>query len=214
MLNRLTGWALHHLPWQLWQRLYSWRLDRQLLEIYSQTKERWPQAKWIPHPHKDHSSCQSSSVFTPKAWQIWTKLDPARLSHWQIGSHTKHQGTPRRQLKQCNNWIVYPSGCHDTKSLISPDKAQTLWCTLNNRAAVIPVPVALFDGAVDEWTSLLRFLGIHFNRMLTYRKHVETTVLKCKKGLSALKATAAKSIELHHLFLLYQMWCPVSLTMD
>ena len=37
---------------------------------------------------------------------------------------------------------------------------------------------------------------------------------KCKKGLSALKATAAKSIELHHLFLLYQMWCPVSLTMD
>ena len=109
--RRGQGWALHHLPWQLWQRLYSWRLDRQLLEIYSQTRERGPQAKWIPHPHKDHRCCQSSSMFTPNAWQIWTKMDSARLSQWQItGSHTKHQGTPRRQLKQCNNWIVYPSG--------------------------------------------------------------------------------------------------------
>ena len=34
-------------------------------------------------------------------------------------------------------------------------------------------------------------------------KHVETT-LKCKKGLSVLKAMAAKGIEQCHLFLLYQ----------
>ena len=37
-----------------------------------------------------------------------------------------------------------------------------------------------------------------------YRKHVETTALKCKKGLSVLKAMAAKGIEQCHLFLLYQ----------
>ena len=46
-----------------------------------------------------------------------------------------------QQLDSVSQW------CHDTKSLISPDTAQTLWCTLNNRAAVIPV---LFDGAVVE----------------------------------------------------------------
>ena len=40
--------------------------------------------------------------------------------------------------------------------------------------------------------------------MLTYRKHVETTVLKCKEGLSVQKAIAVKSIEQHHLFQLYQ----------
>ena len=40
--------------------------------------------------------------------------------------------------------------------------------------------------------------------MLTYRQHVETTALKCKKGLSVLKAMAAKGIEQCHLFLLYQ----------
>ena len=37
-----------------------------------------------------------------------------------------------------------------------------------------------------------------------YRKHVETTALQCSKGLSVLKAIAAKGIEERHLFLLYQ----------
>ena len=35
-----------------------------------------------------------------------------------------------------------------------------------------------------------------------YRKHVETTALKCKKGLSVLKAMSIKGIEQRHLFLL------------
>ena len=45
------------------------------------------------------------------------------------------------------------------------------------------------------------YLGIHFDRMLTYRKQVETIALKCKKGLSVLKATAAKGIERHRFLL-------------
>ena len=40
--------------------------------------------------------------------------------------------------------------------------------------------------------------------MPTYRKHVETTALRCKKGLSVLMAIAAKGIEPSLLFLLYQ----------
>ena len=40
--------------------------------------------------------------------------------------------------------------------------------------------------------------------MLTSRQHVETTALKCKKGLSVLKAMAAKGIEQRLIFLLYQ----------
>ena len=40
--------------------------------------------------------------------------------------------------------------------------------------------------------------------MLTYRQRVETTTLKCKKGLSVLKAMAAKSVGLCRFFLLYQ----------
>ena len=40
--------------------------------------------------------------------------------------------------------------------------------------------------------------------MLTYKTQVEATKLRCKKGLSALKAMASKGIEQRHLSLLYQ----------
>ena len=65
------------------------------------------------------------------------------------------------------------------------------------------MPVVTFDGAVLKRTSHPRYIGIHSDRMLTYRKHVETTAQKCKKGLSVLKAMAANGIELHF-FPLYQ----------
>ena len=35
-----------------------------------------------------------------------------------------------------------------------------------------------------------KYLGIHFDRKLTYRQHAEATALKCKKGLLILKAVA------------------------
>ena len=59
---------------------------------------------------------------------------------------------------------------------------------------------------MEQWSKEqkdLRYLVIHFDRMLTYRKQVETIALKCKQGLSVPKATAAKGIE-RHLLLLYQ----------
>ena len=66
------------------------------------------------------------------------------------------------------------------------------------------MPTVTFDGAVVRRTSHLRYLGIQSNRMLTNRKHVDTTALKCNKGLSILKAKAEKGIKQRHLFLLYQ----------
>ena len=66
------------------------------------------------------------------------------------------------------------------------------------------MPAVTLDGTVVERTSHLRYLGINLDRMLTYREHVETTALKCKKGLSILKAMAVKDIEQRHFFLLYQ----------
>ena len=66
------------------------------------------------------------------------------------------------------------------------------------------MPAVTFDGAVVERTNLPRYLGVHFDRMLSYRQHVEATALKCKKGPSVLKAMAAEGIEQCHLLLLYQ----------
>ena len=102
------------------------------------------------------------------------------------------------QLQEASQW------CGRTGSFINPEKAQMLLCTLDNKAAGRPVTPVNFGGTDIERTDQLRYLGIHFDRMLTFNKHVEATVLKCKKGLGALKAMAAKGIEQRHLFLLYQ----------
>ena len=66
----------------------------------------------------------------------------------------------QQQLETVTQWF------QDTGSLISP-KAQTLWCTLDNRATGKTMPAVTFDGAVVERTNHLRYLGVHFDRMLT-----------------------------------------------
>ena len=84
--------------------------------------------------------------------------------------------------------------CHDIEFFINPDKAHRLWCTLDKRPADKPMLAVTFDGAVAEGKGHLRYPGIHFKRMLTYREHVETTALKCKEGLSVLKVMVARGI--------------------
>ena len=66
------------------------------------------------------------------------------------------------------------------------------------------MPAVSFNGEVVERVNSLRYLGIHFDRMLTYQTQVESKKLRCKKELSALKAMASKGIEQRHMFLLYQ----------
>ena len=55
-----------------------------------------------------------------------------------------------------------------------------------------------------EGANSLRYLAMHFDRMLAYKTQVESTKLRCKKGLYALGAMDSKGIEQCHLFLLYQ----------
>ena len=66
------------------------------------------------------------------------------------------------------------------------------------------MPAVSLNGEAIERSNSLRYLWIHFDRTLTYKTQVESTKLRCKKGLSALKAIASKGIEQRHLFLLYQ----------
>ena len=92
----------------------------------------------------------------------------------------------------------------ETESQINPSNARALWCILNNKAVGQTMPAVSFNGEVIERTDSPRYLGIHFGRMLTYKTDVESTKLRCRKGLFALKAMTAKGIEQRHLFLLYQ----------
>ena len=90
----------------------------------------------------------------------------------------------QEQLEKVSHW------CQETESEINPSKAQALWCTINNKAVRQAMPAVSFNGEAIERTNSLRYLGIHFDRMLTYKTQVESAKLRCKKGLSALKAMA------------------------
>ena len=49
-----------------------------------------------------------------------------------------------QQLENVSQW------CQDTGSLISPSKAQTLWCTPDNRASGKTMPAVTVDGAAVQ----------------------------------------------------------------
>ena len=77
---------------------------------------------------------------------------------------------------------------------------------LNNKAVGQAMPAVSFKGEIIERTISLRYFWSHFNRMLRYKTQGESTKLRCKKGLSELKAMASRGIEQRHLFLLYQRY--------
>ena len=83
-----------------------------------------------------------------------------------------------------------------TQFLINPNKAQTLWCTLDNRAAGKPVPAVTFDGAVVERTSHLRYLGIH--------PHRQNADLQKTRGNNSIEVQERVFSPERHLFLQYQ----------
>ena len=55
------------------------------------------------------------------------------------------------------------------------------------------MPAAHFNVGKKRVNSL-RDLAIHFDRVFTYKTQVDSTKLRCRKGLSALKAMATKDI--------------------
>ena len=46
---------------------------------------------------------------------------------------------------------------------------------LTTEQQVKAIPAVIFNGAVVERYNHLRYLGVHYHRMLTYRQHVEST---------------------------------------
>ena len=104
----------------------------------------------------------------------------------------------QEQLEIVSQW------CPETESEINPSKAQALCLTLNNEGVGQAIPAVSFNGEPIERMNSLRYLGIHFDTMLTCKTQVESTKLRSKRGLSALKTMASKYTKQRHLFLLYQ----------
>ena len=56
--------------------------------------------------------------------------------------------------------------CHDSGSLINPDKAQIPWCTIDSRTSIKATPAVTFNRAVVEQANGLISFGIHSERIL------------------------------------------------
>ena len=79
-----------------------------------------------------------------------------------------------------------------------------LWCSLDNWIIRADIPGLKIGGRNVNRESTLKYLGITFDRRLSFRKHVQMIVTRPQKGLNALKTMAAMDLERRMLFTLYQ----------
>ena len=184
----------------------SLTLTRWLAAALQERKVAMRLGNWISTPQQLTMGLPQGSPLSPVLYNVYTKgladLNSNGLS-WVLTKTPSDISTAvtavQEQLEKVSHW------CQETESEINPSKAQALWCTLDNKAAGQAMPAVSFNGEAIERTNSLRYLGIHFDRMLTYKTQIESTKLRCKKGLStSKKARASKGIEKRHLFLLYQ----------
>ncbi|NQZ78185.1 MAG: endonuclease/exonuclease/phosphatase family protein, partial [Ekhidna sp.] len=168
---------------------------------------------WTSEPHTVSMGLPQGSPLSPVLYNVYTKgladINKNGIARvltladdgliYKTAKDAQDRATAiQKQLDNIAEW------CRETDSSINPTKAQTLLCTLNNKHANQAASPVFFNGTQIDQTDNLRYLGIGFDRMLTFRKHVENIVLKCKKSLSAMKAMAAKGIEQRLIFRLYQ----------
>ena len=62
---------------------------------------------------------------------------------------------------------------------------------MNNHAVKAEMPTVSINNTVINRVETLKYLGITFNRTLSGKEHIENTVDKARKGLTALKVMAA-----------------------
>ena len=191
----------------------SWTLTRWLAAALQERKVAMRLGNWMSTPQQLTIGLPQVSPLSAVVYNVYTKgladLNSNGLSRvltladdgliYKTASDVSTAVTAvQEQLEKVSHW------CQETESEISPSKAHAPWCTLNNKAVGQAMPAVSFSGEAIERTNSLRHLGIHFDRMLTYKTQVESTKVRCKKGLSELKAMASKGIEHRLLFLLYQ----------
>ena len=114
---------------------------------------------WSSAPHQLTMGLPQGSLLLPVLFNVYTK-----------GLADLNQNGPSRILTLADNGLIYKTSkdtqeaaeavqqqldsvsqwCHDTGSLLDPDNAETLRCTLDNRAAGKAMPAVTFDGVVVE----------------------------------------------------------------
>ena len=101
-------------------------------------------------------------------------------------------------LSRVNGW------CVDTGAVINPLKGTTLWCSLDNHIVKKVLPHVNMGGKTIERVAVMKYLGIAFDRTLSFKDQVDNSVAKCTRGLTAVKVMAAAGIRQCVLFILFK----------
>ena len=94
--------------------------------------------------------------------------------------------------------------CEDDGCEINGDKAAALFCTLSNKLNQDSRPVPTYGGTNIEPSNSLRYLGVVFDRQLSFADHINNTLQRAVKGVNALRAAAGRRAEERHLVTLYK----------
>ena len=105
----------------------------------------------------------------------------------------------QRRIKEIESW------CDGNNAVMNPDKAQVLWCSLNNRIVKETTPPITCDYVIIDRKTELKYLGIVFDRSLSFNKHIDHVTVKAKRGICAVRAMAAAQIQQSFLFTMLQL---------
>ena len=150
-------------------------------------------------------------------------LSPVLFNVYTHGITANQLEAPGRTLSFADDVLVYRHGrnrleiaamvqeelnrieewCSDMNGKIHPDKATTLWLTLNNHAVKAEMPEVSIDGKAIRREQILRYLGIIFDRSLSGMDHISRVIQRTRKGLTALKTMASLKMPQRILVILY-----------
>ena len=151
-------------------------------------------------------------------------LSPVLFNVFTIGITSNQLEGPGRMLSFADDVLVYRSGrsreaivasaqleidrigdwCTSHNGKIHPDKACVLWCSLNNHAVKANMPQISIQGQSLQREHSLKYLGITFDRSLSFNVHVSNTVNRARKGLTAVKTMAAAQMPQKTLLILFK----------
>jgi hypothetical protein len=126
------------------------------------------------------------------------------LAH-AIGQDREHKG---KQVQASVNNIM--RWCDVANGKINPTKANVVWLSLNNMIVKTEVPRTVVNNEPVKRADLPKYLGVTFDRSLSFRDHVERVTSRSRKSLQAIQIMAGVGLQQSLLYRMYmQLVLPI-----
>ena len=169
---------------------------------------------WVSSPHEITPGLPQGSPISSVMFNVYTAQiariqgqGPGRTLTFADDILTYQHGSDRetmaRNLQGCLEEMT--AWCDENNAVINPAKAKVLWCGMDNNIVNDEVPALECSGEVVERDHELRYLGVVFDRSLSFNRHVDSIAQKAKKGVAAIKVMANADTQQKILVLLVQM---------